>query len=200
MNACAYPLDVLPRDKQLAYDLQRSLIHECGHLIVGDHVGVINSFADFWLYEDVDPVKERLVGGQCRCFPPLGGRSNQLMGVAGIVAEGLADEEIDGEYFFCSGSLLDYIDGEPNAMSATDLEAAGEIDEELLDECADVIQRRWPDLIAEALHYLGQFEKRYADDDDVVAAASSVRVRLEGLASRFQMLDGALNAIRSSHS
>ncbi|WP_144083546.1 hypothetical protein [Hyphomicrobium nitrativorans] len=173
-------LTVPPRDKLIAFDLRGTLIHECGHLIVGDHVGVEKSFADIWLCEDAHPLDKKLIRGRASFFPRLHGRNKQLMGVAGIVAESLADEE-----YFCSYSLLDQVDNDPNTMSATDRERAGEIDEALLHECADILRQRWPDLIAEALHYLEQFEKSHADDGDVVGAAPSVRVDLERIASRF---------------
>lgn len=169
-----------PRGKLIARDLKRTLIHECGHLIVGDHVGVKKSFADFWLYEDVVSLYEHLVGGRAHYFPPLDGRADQLMGVAGLVAESLAQPED-----FSALDLLDHIDGDPDAMSATDREGAGEIDEALLDDCAGIIRRSWADLIDEAVHFLGQFEQRYADDAEAVEAASSVRVELEGIRDRF---------------
>ena len=178
-------LNVLPRDKQLAHDLRGTLIHECGHLIVGDHVGVEKSYVDLWLHEDAAPLDEKLVLGRAFYFPRLRGRNEQLMGVAGIVAESLA-ENLTVEEYFCSWTLLDNIDNDRDALSATDLKKAGEIDMALLDECAGILRRHWPDLIAEAVHQLEHFVKRYADDEDVAKAASFVRVELEKIASRFQ--------------
>jgi len=173
-------LTLPPRSRLIAHDLKRTLIHECGHLIVGDHVGVEKSFARFWLYEDADPANDHLVGGQSSYFPPLRGRAMQLMGVAGLVAECLADEED-----FSSVDILDWIDGNIIGMSATDREGAGEIDEALLDDCAGILRRRWTDLIAEAVHFLGRFETSYAADAEVAEAASAVRDELEGLRDRF---------------
>lgn len=215
--------DTLPRDKQLACDLRCTLIHECGHLIIGDHVGVQLSYADFWLYEDADQRTERLVGGRAHYHPHLDGREKQLMGVAGIVAESLAVDDEDADGFFSSTDLLEQIEGSVDYMSDTDREAAGEIDETLLDECADILRQRWTDLIAKAVYYLGQFETLYDEDDDAVQAASSVRVKFEEIASRFpssperlsdlgrprdgdsdlassQMFAGGLNATRLSQS
>lgn len=172
------------RAKMISHDLCRTLIHECGHLIVGDHVGVEKSFAEFWLYEDVDPETEHLVGGRTSHSPPLYGRENQLMGVAGFVAECITLD--DGSY---GGDWLQLLKlGLGGGFSDTDRGAAGEVDADLLDECGDILMQHWPDLINEALHFLGQFEVENSDDTDVAKAVPIVRLELEGMRNRFKLV------------
>lgn len=171
----------LPRAKVMAFDLKKTLIHECGHLIVGDRLGAELPFADVWINEDPGP-DDKLINGHVRRYSEFPDhRATQLIGVAGLVAESLA-----GEDEFYSLDFLDELEAFPDQMSASDRKLAGEMDEALVDECADILMRDWSDLIVEALHFLSIFEKRYTDDADAVEAAASVRVELQGLQDRFR--------------
>ena len=175
---------LISRPKMIALDLCKALVHECGHKVIAKWAGVEQFFIENWLYDDADPEKESLVGGRSHYYPPLNGRNNQLLGIAGYVAEMLASDDmadIDDE------DLIDYWDSDAKALSATDLEAAGEVDGALFDDCGKLLRKYWPDLIAAAVHHLNQFQELHAHDDDAVEAASSVRAELEGMRDRFQM-------------
>lgn len=173
----------IAREVWIAHDLMLAAVHEVGHAIVADHVG-IEAHGIYLNFESEADPGARFVNGQCgyKADTAPSARALRLFSVAGVVAEQLASSND-----WCAGSFLDLIESGDEVLSDTDAAGAGRITERLLDDAARILRRRWPDLIAEAKRFVGIFQETYADDTDAVEAAVAVLADLDAIEHRYGM-------------
>lgn len=172
------------RKDWITYDLRLAAIHEVGHAIVADHVGVeaVGVYLNF--HAKADPDVSKFVTGQCQfklLYSRPSARALRLFSVAGVVAEQLASSND-----WCAGSFLDLIESGDEVLSDTDAAGAGRITERLLEDAARILRQHWPELIAEAKHFVGLFKENHAQDADAVEAAVAVLADLDAIEHRFR--------------
>lgn len=171
------------RKAWITHDLRLAVIHEVGHAVVADHLG-IEAFGVYLNFDAGADPGTRFVTGQCgyKAHTAPNARALQLFAVAGIVAEQLASSDD-----WCAGSFLDLIESGDEVLSDTDAAGAGRITERLLEDAARILRRYWPDVIAEAKRFVGVFQETYAHDAHAVEAAVAVLADLHAIEHRYGM-------------
>ncbi len=142
--------------RHVEHDLRGVAIHEAAHAVIARRLGLGATPLVFPSMTS-DPLEEKLFIGKT-CHQRGDGYQTKMIALAGIVAEAC-----DGESDVDGMNLMDWMESDVFAISATDAAGAGKYTEGDLDHCIGLVREAWAQIETEAEQLAAQGLRLYRE-------------------------------------